>query len=183
MSRWLPMGGESVTLPPEVQDSLGCRVDRHVFLEYPYAFVPSRSVKMLSEQPVSPFGAFRETIQTYEADHFLVAYYPTANFPSDDFLIFLTEDARDRVLRRNGEITRDIWREVRRGVEKWSECRDVCWESEPGLNTRALFQVEISLPRRRRKVEKNAPSRELDECVELVPEVKPLSEFLIIKFC
>lgn len=143
---------ERVKLDPKTQRELGCLVGEHVFLEYPWAYVRRDVVAKFAKSPDSSLAVFREHIEIYEADTFLVGYSST-ELKSDEFVICLTEEARDLVRQRNRNITRIIWKKVIgkviKTVKPWNSLgSDLEVEETFVRNTREYFEIEIVLPGR-----------------------------------
>lgn len=141
---------ERVRLDPKTQRELGCLVGKHVFLEYPWAYVHRDVVTKFARSPDSSLFVFREDIEIYEADTFLVGYSST-QLNSDEFVICLTVEARNLVRQRNKNITRFIWSKVVNKVIKtarsWKSLGSDSEVDETFVrNSREFFEVEIVLP-------------------------------------
>lgn len=141
---------EHINLKPEIQRLLGCSINEHVFLEYPFAYVSSEIVKSHSNTSGSPFENCKEKLELYKDSSFLVGY-ASKQLTSEKFLICLSEEARDQMVKRNREVTMRILDYVRMKVEKTPRS----WRtlgSEDNLdstfmeNARPYYEVEISLP-------------------------------------
>ncbi|KAL0108112.1 hypothetical protein PUN28_015010 [Cardiocondyla obscurior] len=171
---------EHASLDPEIQRELGCLVGVHVFLEYPWAYVPREAVLRLASVADSPLEPYRDRIETYGADSFLVGY-SSDELVGHDFVICLTEDARSAITRRNANISRNIRNEVIRKIKKtgrtWSSLG-----SEEELNqglikpTREYLEVEVCLPIKSLGSNRNLIDRSSedsrDSYVELIPSEK-----------
>ncbi|XP_076242298.1 dynein axonemal intermediate chain 3 [Calliopsis andreniformis] len=158
---------ERVCLDVETQRELGCLVGEHVFLEYPWAYVNRDAVTRLSRSE-SPLAAFREQIEAYKDDKFLVGYSSTRLF-SDDFVICLTQKAKGIILKRNRDISRAILNRVldkiRKTARSWR-----CLGSEAEVdetfarNTRELLEIEIVLPGRALGLARSLCDRDSSGC-------------------
>lgn len=141
---------ERVSLEPELQRELGCSVGEHVFLEYPWAYVEREAVSRLANTTGSPLEPYRETIEAYGGDTFLVGY-ATAQLVGRDFVICLTEEARSAVARRNAEIGRRIRSEVTRMIRKiggvWRSLGSEATLDESLVrDAREYFELEVRFP-------------------------------------
>ncbi|XP_024870143.1 WD repeat-containing protein 63-like [Temnothorax curvispinosus] len=168
---------EHVSLDPEIQRELGCSVGEHVFLEYPWAYVSREAVLRLANVAGSSLEPYRDRIQTYGGDTFLVGYSST-ELIAPDFVICLTEDARLAITKRNANISKEIRNEVMRKIRKtggsWKSFGSEA-ELDEGLvrSTREFFEVEVCLPikslRLNRKLCDGSSERSWDSYVELIP--------------
>lgn len=141
---------EQVSLKPEIQQLLNCAINEDVFLEYPFAYVPSEIVKKLSNKYQSPFEKYKDQIELYKDSTFLIGY-ASRELKSNEFFICLTEIARDIMVQRNRDRNRKIHDYVRMKVEKtprpWSSLG-----TEDDLdftflkNARPYYEVDVSLP-------------------------------------
>ncbi|XP_017766809.1 PREDICTED: WD repeat-containing protein 63-like [Eufriesea mexicana] len=143
---------ERVKLDPETQRELGCLVGEHVFLEYPWAYVHRDVVAKFAKLPDSSLAVFREKIEAYETDAFLVGY-SSVRLSSDEFVICLTDEAKQHVEQRNKDIGAIVWRKVVAKVVKaarlWNTLGSDSEVDESFVkNTRAFFEIEIVLPGR-----------------------------------
>ena len=141
---------EHINLKPEIQRLLGCSVNDHVFLEYPFAYVPSDIVKSHSNASGSPFENHKEKLELYKDSTFLIGY-ASKELTSEKFVICLSEEARDQMVKRNREITIRILDYVRMKVEKtprpWKSLgSEDDLDSTFMKNARPYYEVEISLP-------------------------------------
>lgn len=141
---------ERVKLDLKTQRELGCLVGEHVFLEYPWAYVHRDVVTKLAKSPDSSLSVFREDIEIYEADTFLVGY-SSIQLNSDEFVICLTVEARNLVRQRNKNITRFIWSKIINRVIKaarsWKPLGSDSEVDETFVrNSRQFLEVEIVLP-------------------------------------
>ncbi|XP_015605095.1 WD repeat-containing protein 63-like [Cephus cinctus] len=137
-------------LTKETQRVLGCAIGEDVFLEYPWAYIPQHLVKGLANQDGSGLESVRERIMKYEGEYFLVGYAST-ELDSTSYVICSTEDARDRIRRRNREITMKIIAKadnmVRKTARPWvSRGSELEVDQTFAVKSRPLFQVEICLP-------------------------------------
>ncbi|CAL7950780.1 unnamed protein product [Xylocopa violacea] len=141
---------ERAKIDRETQRELGCLVGEHVFLEYPWAFVRRDVVAKHARLPDSPLAGFREKIEAYEADTFLVGY-SSARLTSDEFVICLTEEAKRQIWRRNKNIS-DVFLgkalgKVIKTAKPWKSLgSDAEVEETFVRNTRQFFEIEIVLP-------------------------------------
>lgn len=67
-------GLEQVRLTRELQAQLGCAVNRDVFLECPYAFVPRQGLLEASQESGSPLERLSGGILAWGAENVLVGY-------------------------------------------------------------------------------------------------------------
>ncbi|XP_011872184.1 PREDICTED: WD repeat-containing protein 63-like [Vollenhovia emeryi] len=171
---------EHVSLDPEFQRELGCSVGEHVFLEYPWAYVSRAAVLRLANRAGSSLEPYRDRIEAYSGDTFLVGY-SSSELIGRDFVICLTDDARSAVTRRNADIGKEIRSEVIRKIRKTGRS----WKSlgseaalDEGLvrSTREFFEVEVCLPieslGRDRKLRDRSSGDSWDSYVELAPYEK-----------
>lgn len=168
---------ERVCLTAEAQRELGCAVGEHVFLEYPWAYVSRETVSRLANTEGSPLELYRDKIEMYGGDTFLVGYSST-QLSGCDFVICLTEDARSVIAKRNADISRRIWNEViqkiRRTGGSWKTLASETTLDETSIkNTRELFEVEVSFPLKslglNRKLCDRLSGDSSDSYVELIP--------------
>ncbi|KOX80447.1 WD repeat-containing protein 63 [Melipona quadrifasciata] len=89
---------ERVRLDPKTQRELGCLVGKHVFLEYPWAYVHRDIVTKLARSPDSSLSVFREDIEIYEAETFLVV-----------MLSSLTKATRETSVQTCPEYPKNAW--------------------------------------------------------------------------
>ncbi|XP_014489253.1 PREDICTED: WD repeat-containing protein 63-like [Dinoponera quadriceps] len=136
---------ERLSLVPKVQRELGCSVGEHVFLEYPWAFVPREAVLKLASMPGSSLEPHRSKIEAYGGETFLLGY-SSVQLIACDFVICLTEDARSVIVKRNADISKKLREEVVRKIKKTGGP----WESLGSdlddrllRSTRDFFQVEV----------------------------------------
>ncbi|KYM99613.1 PREDICTED: WD repeat-containing protein 63-like [Cyphomyrmex costatus] len=168
---------EHVSLDPEVQRELGCSVGEHVFLEYPWAYVSREAVLRLANIVDSSLELYRDRIEAYGGDTFLVGYSST-ELIGQEFVICLTEDARSVITKRNADISKKIRSEVIQKIKKVSRS----WKSlgsETALDeslvrsTRESFEVEVCLPIKslglNRQLYDRSSEGSWDSYVELIP--------------
>lgn len=141
---------ERVKLNPEMQRELGCLVGEHVFLEYPWAYVDRDVIAKFAKFPDSWLAPFREMIDIYEADTFLVGYSST-RLDSDDFVICLTEKAKRLIRERNktitGIISRKVIGRVIKTAKSWNSLgSDIEVDENLVRNRREFFEIEILFP-------------------------------------
>lgn len=171
---------EHVSLDPEIQRELGCSVGEYVFLEYPWAYVSRETVLRLAKVEGSSLEQYRDKIEAYGGDTFLVGYSST-ELIGCDFVICLTEEARSTIARRNAYISKNIRSEVIQKIRKSNRS----WESlgsEAALdeslvrNTREFFEIEVCLPIKalglNRQLCDRSSERSWDSYVELIPYEK-----------
>ncbi|XP_006616450.1 WD repeat-containing protein 63-like [Apis dorsata] len=169
---------ERVKLNPEMQRELGCLVGEHVFLEYPWAYVDRNVIAKYAKLSDSSLAPFREIIDIYEADTFLVGY-SSIQLNSDDFVICLTEKAKRLIRQRNKTITGIISRKVIDRVIKtarpWNSLgSDTEVDENFVRNRREFFEIEILLPGRMlnssRTLSDRGASDSRDSYIQLVNE-------------
>lgn len=169
---------ERVKLNPEMQRELGCLVGEHVFLEYPWAYVDRNVIAKYAKLSDSSLAPFREIIDIYEADTFLVGY-SSIQLNSDDFVICLTEKAKRLIQQRNKTITGIISRKVIDRVIKtarpWNSLgSDTEVDENFVRNRRKFFEIEILLPGRMlnssRTLNDRGASDSRDSYIQLVNE-------------
>lgn len=169
---------ERVRLDPEMQRELGCLVGEHVFLEYPWAYVDRDVIAKFAKLSDSSLAPFREIIDIYEADTFLVGYSST-QLNSDDFVICLTEKAKRLIRERNkaiaGIISRKVIGRVIKTARPWNSLgSDTEVDENFVRNGRELFEIEIVLPGRmlnaRRTLSDRGASDSRDSYMQLVNE-------------
>lgn len=141
---------EQVILKPEIQQLLGCSINEDVFLEYPFAYVPAEIVKRLSNKYKSPFEKYKDTLELYK-DSTILMGYASKELTSEEFVICLTEEARDTMVQRNRDITIKILDYVRMKVEKTPRpWRSLGTEDDLDItflkNARPYYEVDVSLP-------------------------------------
>ncbi|XP_068989330.1 dynein axonemal intermediate chain 3 [Neodiprion pinetum] len=139
-----------ITLSQNQQDVLGCRIMEEVFLEYPWAYVPRQGVVALLRDDDSQLLAFKEDIDKYEGDCFLIGY-ASAELVSSEFVICLTEAAKRAIEKRNKEVKRRLDNHVRGMFHKtpkpWvSGGSEIEVAENVVRRQRPLFEVEISVP-------------------------------------
>lgn len=167
-----------VSLTPEIQKSLGCKVMEDVFLEYPWAYIPREEVIRLLRRDDSPLLPFKEDIDKYEGESFLLGYAST-ELISSEFVICVTERARDELARRNKAVKKELDHQVHgmfyKTPKPWVSNGS---ELEIGENVtrrqRPLFEVEISMPHAllgndRELTDRKATDAE-DAYMEIVPQ-------------
>ncbi|XP_020286006.1 WD repeat-containing protein 63-like [Pseudomyrmex gracilis] len=171
---------ERVSFTPAIQRELGCAVNEHVFLEYPWAYVARDTVLRLANKTGSPLESYREKVNAYGGDNFLVGYSST-QLIACDFVICLTEDAKLTIEKRNAEIKRRIWNDVTEKIRKtcksWKSLgSEATLEDSLVKKTRDLFEVEICLPFKflalSRELHDRTSKESWDSYVELVPYEK-----------
>lgn len=169
---------ERVKLNPEMQRELGCLVGEHVFLEYPWAYVDRNVIAKYAKLSDSSLAPFREIIDIYEADTFLVGY-SSIQLNSDDFVICLTEKAKRLIRQRNKTITGIISRKVIDRVIKtarpWNSLgSDTEVDENFVRNRREFFEIEILLPGRMlnssRTLSDRGASDSRDSYIQLINE-------------
>lgn len=169
---------ERVKLNPEMQRELGCLVGEHVFLEYPWAYVDRNVIAKYAKLSDSSLAPFREIIDIYEADTFLVGY-SSIQLNSDDFVICLTEKAKRLIQQRNKTITGIISRKVIDRVIKtarpWNSLgSDTEVDENFVRNRRKFFEIEILLPGRMlnssRTLSDRGASDSRDSYIQLINE-------------
>lgn len=169
---------ERVKLNPEMQRELGCLVGEHVFLEYPWAYVDRNVIAKYAKLSDSSLAPFREIIDIYEADTFLVGY-SSIQLNSDDFVICLTEKAKRLIRQRNKTITGIISRKVIDRVIKtarpWNSLgSDTEVDENFVRNKREFFEIEILLPGRMlnssRTLSDRGASDSRDSYIQLINE-------------
>lgn len=168
---------ERVSLVPEAQRELGCSIGEHVFLEYPWAFVPQETVLKIAKTSGSSLEPHREKIEAYGGDTFLIGY-SSSQLIAPDFVICLTENARAAIIKRNADISKEIRDEVVQKIRKTGRPRqslgsEIELDDSLVRNTRDFFEVEVCFP-----ISSLGSSRELtdrsskdswDSYVELLP--------------
>lgn len=166
-----------LTLSPESQEALGCQVMKDVFLEYPWAYVPREEVIRLLRQDDSQLLPFKDDIEKYEGDCFLVGY-ASKELVAGEFVICFTESARNEIATRNKTVKRLLDKRVHSMFYKtpkpWISKGS---EFEVGENVtrrqRPLFEVEISVPTEILGLGRNLTDRRSsdakDGCMEIVP--------------
>lgn len=168
---------ERVRFNPEMQRELGCLVGEHVFLEYPWAYV-DRDVIVKFARSSDSLAPFREIIDIYEGDTFLVGYSST-RLNSDDFVICLTEQAKRLIRERNKAITGIISRKVIDRVIKtarpWNSLgSDTEVDDNFVRNRREFFEIEILFPGRMLNTSRTLSDRGASDCrdsyIQLVNE-------------
>lgn len=141
---------QHVSLAPEVQRELGCLVGEHVFLEYPWAYVPRETVLRFANVIGSSLEPYRDKIEAYSGDTFLMGYSST-QLIARDFVICLTEDAKSTIVKRNADVSKRIRSEIIRKIRKTGKS----WKSlgsETALdgnlirNTREFFEMQVCFP-------------------------------------
>lgn len=169
---------ERVKLNLEMQRELGCLVGEHVFLEYPWAYVDRNVIAKYAKLSDSSLAPFREIIDIYEADTFLVGY-SSIQLNSDDFVICLTEKAKRLIRQRNKTITGIISRKVIDRVIKtarpWNSLgSDTEVDENFVRNRREFFEIEILLPGRMlnssRTLSDRGASDSRDSYIQLINE-------------
>lgn len=172
---------EHVSLDPEIQRELSCSVGEYVFLEYPWTYVSRETVSRLANVVGSSLEPYRDRIETYGGDTFLVGYSST-ELIGRDFVICLTEDAKSAIERRNANISKKIRSEVIRKIRKTGSRSWKSLGSEAALdeglvrNMREFFEVEVCLPIKslglNRELCNRSSARSWDSYVELIPYEK-----------
>ncbi|XP_017892136.2 WD repeat-containing protein 63-like [Ceratina calcarata] len=167
---------EHLKLDRKTQRELGCLVGEHVFLEYPWAFVPRDVIVRFAKIPDSPLAPFQEEIEIYKSDTFLLGY-SSDQLISDDFVICLTEKAKHFVRQTNKNITNSILNRVISKVIKTSKSwkslgSDIEVDETFVKNTRDFFEIEIVVPGKilgscQVLTDRNANDTR-DSCVQLV---------------
>ncbi|XP_043269932.1 dynein axonemal intermediate chain 3-like [Venturia canescens] len=168
---------ERIKLTSEEQRELGCTVGECVFLEYPWAYVTVGSARKLVERAGSSLEAHRDLIKAYEAQEFLVGY-ASDELTSSDFVICLTEAARDEIRSRNRRVTSRVLAKVENMVRKeprnWRSLK-----SEEELEqtfvkpTRPFYELEISLPSTRLGRQRSLTDRDTDQARDAYVEILP----------
>lgn len=171
---------EHVSLDSEIQRELSCSVGEYVFLEYPWAYVSRETVLRLANVAGSSLEPYRDKIEAYGGDTFLMGYSST-ELIGRDFVICLTEDARSAIERRNADISKKIWSEVMRKIRKtgrsWKSLgSEAALDERLVRNTREFFEVEVCLPIKslglNRNLRDRSSERSWDSYVELIPYEK-----------
>ena len=141
---------EHINLEPKMQRLLGCTVNEHVFLEHPFVYVPFELVTRNFDTYDSSFKKYKDKLKSYKDSTVLIGY-ASKELISVKFVICLTEKARDRMVNRNREVTKNILSYVRMKLIKtplsWNTLGsedDI--DSTPLSNLRPYYEVEISLP-------------------------------------
>ncbi|XP_011700418.1 PREDICTED: WD repeat-containing protein 63-like [Wasmannia auropunctata] len=168
---------EHVSLDPKIQRELGCSVGEHVFLEYPWAYVSREVVLRLASVAGSSLEPYRDRIEAYGGDTFLVGYSST-ELTGRDFVICLTEDARSAIVRRNADINKEIRSKIIQTIEKtgrsWKylESETIVDEDLVG-STREFFEMDVCLPTKslglNRQLCDRSSEGSWDSYVELIP--------------
>ncbi|XP_031835974.2 dynein axonemal intermediate chain 3 [Nomia melanderi] len=170
---------ERVKLDLETQRELGCVVGEHVFLEYPWAYVDRDIVARSAKSATSPLLVFRDKIEAYQADTFLLGY-ASDRLVSRDFVICLTEQARRVVAERNRNIARAISTRVEGKIRKTANARrssiDVSESAETSKDTRGLFEIEIVLPGGALGAARELGDRDSDGCRDSYAQLVNASE-------
>lgn len=168
---------EHVSLDPEVQRELGCLIGEHVFLEYPWAYVSREAVLKLANVVGSSLEPYKDRIEAYSGDTFLMGYSST-ELIGRDFMICLTEDARSTIARRNADISKKIRSEVIQKIRKtgrsWKSLGSETTLDESLIrNTREFFEVDVCLPIKslglNRELCDRSSEGSWDSYVELIP--------------
>ncbi|XP_048510701.1 dynein axonemal intermediate chain 3-like [Athalia rosae] len=167
-------------LSPESQEILGCRIMRDVYLEYPWAYVPRDEVIGLLRLDDSQLIPFKDEIGKYEGDSFLIGY-ASDELVSSEFVICVTEEARNEVARRNGEVAKFLNRKVNgmylKTPKPWVSRGS---EFEVGENVtlrkRPLFEVEITAPLGLLGNPRNLDDRNSTDCKDGFMEIVPRHE-------
>lgn len=170
-----------MSLDPEIQRELGCSAGEHVFLEYPWAYVSREAVLKLAKVSGSSLEPYRDKIEAYGGDTFLMGYSST-ELIGCDFVICLTEDARSAIARRNADVSKKIRSEVIGKIRKTSRP----WESlgsEAELDeslvrsAREYFEVEVCLPIKSLGLNRELCDRPSDRFWDSYVELIPYEEF------
>lgn len=168
---------EHVNLAPEVQRELGCLVGEHVFLEYPWVYVSRETVLRFANIAGSSLELYRDKIETYSGDTFLMGYSST-QLIACDFVICLTEDAKSTIVKRNSDISKKIRNEIVQKIRKtggsWKSL-----ENETTLNgsliknMREFFEMQVCFPIKSLGLNRNlcdrSSKKSWDSYVELIP--------------
>lgn len=168
---------QHISLPPEVQRELGCLVGEHVFLEYPWAYVSREAVLRFANVTGSSLEPYRDKIEVYSGDTFLIGYSSTRLIASD-FIICLTEDAKSAIAKRNTDISKrirnEIIRKIRRTGRSWKSLgSETALDGNVIKNTREFFEMQVCLPIKSLGLNRNLHDRfsekSWDSYIELIP--------------
>ncbi|CAD6208368.1 GSCOCG00003374001-RA-CDS [Cotesia congregata] len=186
---WLPdqniFDAESVfkvELPLETQRKLGCKAAEDVFLEYPWAYVTREELVMQLRKNNSGLECCRNKIGEYKPQWVLVGY-ASSELTSSSFVVCLSEETRDSIVRRNREITRKIREKVYLMITKTSRCVDTPSEEDKkeninskkdGDSSRPFFEVELCFNSSARRQAKKLTDRNSgdarDGAIDLLPD-------------
>ncbi|XP_046813828.1 dynein axonemal intermediate chain 3-like [Vespa crabro] len=170
---------ERVCLDPETQRKLCCIVGEYVFLEYPWIYVPRDDVLKLSHEIGSCLGAYREKISAYNGTSFLFGYN-SIELSSDEFVICLTEEARDAIVQRNKNISKAILNGIRQQIEKipkfWKSLGSEDDLESSAENTRELYEIEINLPTTLLGLDRQLSDRDSEGCRDSYIDLIPINE-------
>lgn len=168
---------ERIKLTPKDQRELGCTVGEYVFLEYPWAYVTVESIRKLVDRAGSSLEAYRDIIKAYEAEEILVGY-ASSELTSTDFVICLTEAARNEIRARNRRVTIQILAKVENMMWKapggWKSLK-----SDEELDqtfvrvSRPFYELEISLPTSRLGQKRHLSDRNSDQARDAYVEILP----------
>ncbi|XP_072767861.1 dynein axonemal intermediate chain 3 [Anoplolepis gracilipes] len=169
---------QHISLAPEVQQELGCLVGKHVFLEYPWAYVSRETVLKFANVTGSSLEPYRDKIETYNSDTFLVGYSST-QLIARDFVICLTEDAKSMIVKRNIDISKRIRSEIIQKIRKtgrsWKSLgSEVELDVSLIRNTREFFEMQVCFPIKSLGLNRSLCNRifsekSWDSYVELIP--------------
>ncbi|XP_057327253.1 dynein axonemal intermediate chain 3-like [Microplitis mediator] len=168
---------ERIELPYESQRELGCKVGEDVFLEYPWAYVTREEVMRQACQSGSSFECCKDKIGDYKSEWILVGY-ASSELTSTSFVICLTEEIRDSIVKRNRQVTRKILEKVFFMITKTSKSFEAFRaEEESGKDTdssRPFFEVELyfnsNIRRRRHNLADRNSGDVRDGAIDLLPE-------------
>lgn len=170
-SSWLPPDENidniaRIELPYETQRALGCAIGEHVFLEYPWAYITRDIVLQHACQNGSSLDIYKDKIENYKGEYLLVGY-ASKELTSNSFVICLTEQVRDSIVKRNRKITICIHKKVQDMIFK--NCHNTptfIVEETQGQNnsinsSRSLFEVELTmninvLKKKRQLIDRNS---------------------------
>ncbi|KAK0086892.1 hypothetical protein PV326_005399 [Microctonus aethiopoides] len=170
----------SVELPQEIQRELDCTVGEYVFLEYPWAFICRHKVMQQACRINSPLNIYKDKIEIYKSEYFLIAY-ASSELLGNKFIICLTDEIRDIMVKRNREVTKNILEKVRRMMVKTGNInRALSLKNEENFSrdisvnsSRPPFEVELfvkisALKRNRKLSDRNSDSTR-DSYIDLIP--------------
>ncbi|XP_029169249.1 WD repeat-containing protein 63-like [Nylanderia fulva] len=168
---------EHVNLAPEVQRELGCLVGEHVFLEYPWAYISRETVLRFANVVGSSLELYRNKIETYSSDTFLIGYSST-QLIACDFVICLTENAKLAIVKRNSDISKKIRSEIIQKIRKtgrsWKSLGSETTLNESIIkNMREFFEMQVCFPIKSLGLNRNlcdrSSKKSWDSYIELIP--------------
>ncbi|XP_070167295.1 dynein axonemal intermediate chain 3 [Polyergus mexicanus] len=172
---------QHISLAPEIQRDLGCLVGEHVFLEYPWAYVPRETVWRFANITGSSLESYRDKIEAYNSDTFLMGYSST-RLIARDFVICLTEDAKSAIVKRNADISKRIWSKIIHKIRKtgrsWKSLgSETALDRNLTRNTRAFFEMQICFPIKSLGLNRNLCDRFSEKSWDSYVELIPYEEF------